>query len=62
MGVFQEAKAEQAIEALKQMSTPNATVLLLQFLMKPLLIIEYLLEQHLPLLVIQYPQELAHHF
>lgn len=27
MGVFQEAKAEQAIEALKQMSTPNATVL-----------------------------------
>ncbi|MGL9749388.1 cation-translocating P-type ATPase [Enterococcus sp. DIV0170] len=27
MGVFQEAKAEQAIEALKQMSTPNANVL-----------------------------------
>lgn len=27
MGVFQEAKAEQAIEALKEMSTPNANVL-----------------------------------
>lgn len=27
MGVFQESKAEQAIEALKKMSTPNATVL-----------------------------------
>ncbi|MHC5249964.1 calcium-translocating P-type ATPase, SERCA-type [Enterococcus sp. LJL90] len=27
MGVFQESKAEQAIEALKEMSTPNANVL-----------------------------------
>jgi len=27
MGVFQESKAEQAIEALREMSTPNATVL-----------------------------------